>query len=120
LPSLRWWKCKIENQDDGLVGFKKGEIVYAKNGENKFTLFDGKQWVTLPKTAVKKIKLLSRLNQNETAFVERYYQYKLTRASHSSTEGGPGMLGRQDAQEFCKSRIDEALAVRLEGDSGRA
>jgi len=69
---------------------------------------------------VKKIRLLSRLNQNETAFVERYYQYRLTRASHPSAEGGPGMLGGQEAQELCGSRIDRAFAVRLERDSGKA
>ena len=110
----RWWKCKIKSEDEGQLEFKKGDLVFARNGESDITLFDGKRWVSLPRRAVTKIKLLSRLSENEAAFVERYYQFKLGRASHSSVAGAPVMLGGQDAQKPCESRIDEPLAVSLE------
>lgn len=94
----RWWKCKIASKDEIQLEFKKGTLVFAKNGENHITLFDGKKWVSIPKMAVTKIKLLSRLGEKGAAFVERYYQFKLRQTSHSSTAGAPGMLGGQDAQ----------------------
>jgi hypothetical protein len=94
----RWWKCKIASKDEIQLEFKKGTLLFAKNGEDHITLFDGKKWVSIPKMAVTKIKLLSRLGEKETAFVERYYQFKLRQASHSSTAGAPGMLWTQDAQ----------------------
>jgi hypothetical protein len=93
----RWWKCKIASRDEWQLGFKKGSLLFAKNGENNITLFDGKKWVSLPKMAVTKIKLVSRLNEDRAAFVERYYQFKLKQASHSSITEAPDMLGAHDA-----------------------
>ncbi len=86
----RWWRCKIASKDEGLLEFKKGTFVFAKNGGSHLILFDGKKCVRLPKMAVTKIKLLSRLSENETAHVERYYEFKLTQASHSSPVEDPG------------------------------
>ena len=107
MASPRWWKCKIAIKDEGQLEFKKGDLAFAKNGENNITLFDGKKWVSLPKMAVTKIKLLSRLSENEAAFVERYYQFKLRRASHSSVAGVPFALEGQEAQTPYESTIDE-------------
>jgi hypothetical protein len=104
----RWWKCKIASKDEGQREFKKGDLVFAKNGENNITLFDGKKWVSLPKMAVKKIKLLSRLSDNEDAFVERYYQFKLRRASHPSVAGGPVTIEGREAERPYEAKVDES------------
>lgn len=92
----RWWECKITGRDEWFLGFKKGSLVFAKNGENHITLFDGRKWESLPKGAVTKVKLLSRLKENHAAFVERYYQFKLSQASHSSNGEAPDMRGAQE------------------------
>ena len=107
MASPRWWKCKIARKDAGQLEFKKGDLVFPKNGENNITPFDGKKWVSLPKMAVRQIKLLSRFSENKAAFVDRYYQFKLRRASHPSVDGVPVALEGQDAQKPYESRIDE-------------
>jgi len=107
----RWWKCKIASRDEWQLGFTKGSLVFAKNGENNITLFDGKKWVSLPKMAVTKIKLLSRLSENRAAFVERYYQFKLRQASHSSTAEAPDMLGAHDAQTLDVIPVDALFGI---------
>lgn len=81
---LSWWKCRIVRNDKIIVEFNKGDIVFAKNGEEMITLFDGKKAVSMPKRHFTKIKLLSRLDKSQTAFVERHYQFKLKQASQSS------------------------------------
>ncbi len=81
-----WWKCRIVSNDKIILEFNKGDIVFAKNGEEIITLFDGKKAVSIPKMYFKKIKLLSRLDKRQTAFVERHYQFKLKRAPQSSSQ----------------------------------
>ena len=109
----RWWKCKIASKDDWQLEFKKGTVVFAKNGQTSITLFDGKKWVSLPKMAVTKIKLLSRLSEKEAAYVERYYQFKLRRISHLPTAEAPDMIEAQDAQSPYETRSDEAVNQTL-------
>ena len=97
MATARWWECKIASRDEWLLGFKKGSLVFAKNGENNITLFDGKKWESLPKGAVTKVKLLLRLRENHAAFVERYYQFKLSQASHPSIAEAPDMREAREA-----------------------
>lgn len=111
---LRWWKCKIISNDEGLFEFNKGDIVFAKNGEDMMTLFDGKKVAILPKLAVKKIKLLSWLGKNETAIVERDYQLKLKRTFQSSTADDPNRGVGQDPRELGQSGINEGFAESLD------
>lgn len=111
----RWWNCRIARKDEWQLGFKKGSLVFAKNSENKITLFDGKRWVSLPKTAVTKIKLVSRLSENHAAFVERYYQFKLTQASRPSTEETPDMPGAHGVQAIDVIPAD----ARMEIEAGK-
>ena len=65
-----WWKCQIAG-DTALIPFVRGSVVYAKNGEEFITLFDGMIEVKVPKRAQKHIKLLSRLGVDESAAIQK-------------------------------------------------
>lgn len=108
---LSWWKCRIVSNDKIILEFNKGNIVFAKNGEEIITLFDGKKAVGIPKMHFKKIKLLSRLDKRQTAFVERHYQFKLKQVSQSSYVGDHA---GQDRRELDQSRINKEFAESLE------
>lgn len=99
-----WWECRIVSNDKIILEFNKGDIVFAKNGEEIITLFDGKKAVSIPKIYFKKIKLISRLDKRQTAFVERHYQFKLKRASQSSYASD---RAGQDRRELDQSRTNE-------------
>ena len=97
MATPRWWECKITSRDECQLGFKEGSLVFAKNGENNITLFDGWKWESLPKGGVTKVELLSRLKENHAAFLEKYYQFKLNQASHSTKVETPDMREAQEA-----------------------
>ena len=92
-----WWDYEITSSDECQLGFQKGSLVFARNGEDNITLFDGRKWANLPKMAVTRIKLQSRLSEREAAFVEQYYQFKLRQASHSSIAKASDMREAQEA-----------------------
>jgi len=71
-----WWKCQIIGKDKIQLQFNKGDIVFAKNQEEFIILFDGQKKKRIPKSALKNIKLLCRLDQQESSSVERRYQFK--------------------------------------------
>lgn len=73
-----WWKCQIVGDDKSQNQFHRGDIVFAKNGDNFITLFDGRKRVRLPKSATRNIKLLARLDRQESSSVEQRYQFMRT------------------------------------------
>jgi len=79
-----WWKCQIIGKDKIQLQFNKGDIVFAKNEEKFIILFDGKKRARIPKSAMKNIKLLFRLDQQELSSVERRYQCKQIQGSPSA------------------------------------
>jgi hypothetical protein len=76
-----WWKVQIIDTDQMTNGLKRGDILYAKNGEKSITLFDGQTEIALPKMNMPKIKPLTRLDNKMTEFVERRYQFQIKKAS---------------------------------------
>ena len=71
-----WWKCQILSNDTVTFPFIKGDVVFAKNGEEWITLFDGRREVVIPKMAMKNMRFLSRLNEKDTGLIELDYQFK--------------------------------------------
>jgi hypothetical protein len=76
-----WWKCQITGKDKIPLQFNKGDIVFIKKGEEFIILYDGKKRGRIPKSALKNIKLLSRLDPHESGSLERRYQFKYVPAS---------------------------------------
>ena len=59
-----------------MIPFSKGEIIYAKNGDDFITLFDGQQESQVSKIALKYLKLLSRLPDPDSGLIQRKYEEK--------------------------------------------
>ena len=59
-----------------IIPYSKGEIIYAKNGEDSITLFDGRQESRVPKIALKYLKLLSRLPNPDSSQIQGKYEEK--------------------------------------------
>ena len=70
-----WWKCKIA-RPSMMIPFSKGEVIFAKNGEDFITLFDGGQESRVPKVALKYLQLISRLPNSESDLIQKNYQQK--------------------------------------------
>ena len=83
-----WWKCKIA-ENTLLIPFASGTIVFAKNGEEYITLFDGEKEARISKRAQKHIRLLSRLDAWNSEIVQMNYQLKNPpeKGSHLSDQG---------------------------------
>ncbi len=70
-----WWKCRIAR---ATIPFPQGAVIYARNGEDLITLFDGKKEAQIPKMDLPRIKLLYRLNSRDSEMVQRDYLLKTT------------------------------------------
>ncbi len=75
LKMANWWKCRIFRPSI-MIPFSKGAIIYAKNGDNFITLFDGGQESRVPKVALKYLQLISRLTNSESIMIQRHYEQK--------------------------------------------
>jgi hypothetical protein len=75
LEMANWWKCKIA-RPSMMIPFSKGEIIYAKNGDDSITLFDGRQESRVPKSALKYLQLLSRLPNADSRLIQGKYEQK--------------------------------------------
>jgi hypothetical protein len=75
LEMANWWKCKIV-RPSMMIPFSKGEIIYAKNGDDSITLFDGQQESRVPKVALKYLQLLSRLPNPDSSLIQGKYEQK--------------------------------------------
>ncbi len=83
-----WWKCQIIGKEKIPLQFNKGDIVFVKKREEFVILYDGKKSGRIPKSAMKNIKLLSRLDQQEGDSVERRYQVNNIPASSFAWDRG--------------------------------
>jgi hypothetical protein len=70
-----WWKCKIARPSI-MIPFPRGEVIFAKNGENFITLFDGGQESRVPKVALKYLQLISRLPNSQSNLIQENYEQK--------------------------------------------
>jgi hypothetical protein len=68
-----WWKCQVVGKGATQV-FRKGEVVFAKKREQFIVLFDGNNKKDdLPRRSIRDLKILSRLDKNESAIVDRLF-----------------------------------------------
>jgi len=70
-----WWKCKVARPSI-MIPFSRGEVIFAKNGEDFITLFDGGQESRVPKVALKYLQLISRLSNSQSDLIQKNYQQK--------------------------------------------
>ncbi len=70
-----WWRCKIISEVKSHYWLRRGKF-FIKNCGDSAILFDGRKKVEIPKTAMKNIKLLSRLEPLEAENVEKEYQLR--------------------------------------------
>ena len=73
-----WWKCQITR---ATVPFSKGAVLYARNGDDFITLFDGRKEAKIPKLDHRSIRLLYRLDNRESDMIQRDYQLKMAAQS---------------------------------------
>jgi len=71
-----WWKCQILSNNTVTIPFIKGDVVFAKNGGEWITLFDGRREAITSKIAAQNVRFLARLNRRETEIIELDYQLK--------------------------------------------
>jgi hypothetical protein len=57
-----------------MIPFSRGEVIFAKNGEDSITLFDGGQESRVPKSALKYLQLISRLPNSESNLIQKNYE----------------------------------------------
>jgi hypothetical protein len=70
-----WWKCKIV-KPSMMIPFSTGEIIFAKNGENYITLFDGCEESQAPKAVLRYLQLVSRMNNPDSNRIQQDYEQK--------------------------------------------
>ncbi len=69
-----WWRCKMAKSS---FLFSEETIVYAKNGDIFIILFDGQKEARIPKMDLPCIKLLYRLDSQESDLIEQDYRQKM-------------------------------------------
>jgi hypothetical protein len=69
-----WWRCKVVKSS---FLFSEQAIIYAKNGDAFITLFDGKKEARISKNDLPYIKLLFRLDNQESDLIEEDYREKI-------------------------------------------
>ena len=70
-----WWKCKVV-KPSRMIPFSAGEVIFAKNGDEHITLFDGRQEGRIPKRAFKYLQLVARMQGRDSAQIQKSYEYK--------------------------------------------
>ena len=70
-----WWKCKVVHPCL-MIPYSKGEVLFAKNGDDFITLYDGRQESQVPKLGLKYLKLISRLPDSESDLIQKNYEQK--------------------------------------------
>jgi hypothetical protein len=59
-----------------MIPFAKEEVVFAKNGDEFITLFNGQKEAKLPKKELKHLQLLGRMENQESGKVQQLYDEK--------------------------------------------
>jgi hypothetical protein len=70
-----WWKCKIV-KPSMMIPFSAGEVIFAKNGDEHITLFDGRQEGQVPKGALKYLQLVARMQSQDSEQIQKSYEHK--------------------------------------------
>ena len=71
-----WWKCKVI-KPSMMIPFSTGEVLFAKNGNEFITLFDGQQEIRVPKGALKHLQLVGRMQKPDSDQVQNNYEHKM-------------------------------------------
>ena len=71
-----WWKCKIV-KPSMMIPFSTGEVIFAKNGDEYITLFDGRQETRIPKGALKYLQLVARMQNPDSDQIQHKYEHKM-------------------------------------------
>ena len=70
-----WWKCKIV-RPSMMIPFSTGKVIFAKNGDEYITLFDGRQETRVPKGALKYLQLVGRMPNPDSDQIQLNYEHK--------------------------------------------
>ena len=70
-----WWKCKIV-KPSMMIPFSPGEVIFAKNGDEYITLFDGRQETRIPRRALKYLQLVARMQNPDSDQIQHIYEHK--------------------------------------------
>ena len=73
-----WWKCQVMR---ATAPFSKGAVLYARNGDDCITLFDGRKEARISKLDHRSIRLLFRLDGRDSEIIQRDYQLKMAAQS---------------------------------------
>jgi hypothetical protein len=71
-----WWKCKVV-KPSMMIPFSTGEVIFAKNGNEYITLFDGRQETRVPKGALKHLQLVGRMQKPDSDQIQNNYEHKM-------------------------------------------
>lgn len=71
-----WWKCKVV-KPSMMIPFSSGEVIFAKNGDEYITLFDGRQETRVPKRALKHLQLVGRMQKPDSDQIQQNYENKI-------------------------------------------
>ena len=71
-----WWKCKVV-KPSMMIPFSPGEFIFSKNEGEYMTLFDGRQETRVPKSALKYLQLVGRMQNSDSDQVQHNYENKM-------------------------------------------
>jgi hypothetical protein len=59
-----------------MIPFSTGEVIFAKNGDDYITLFDGRQETRVPKGALEYLQLVARMQNPDSDQIQHNYENK--------------------------------------------
>jgi len=59
-----------------MISFSKGEFIFAKNGDESITLFNGQQGRKAPKAVLRYLLWMSRLQNPNSEQIQQDYERK--------------------------------------------
>jgi hypothetical protein len=75
LNMANWWKCRVV-RPSMMIPFSKGEFIFAKNGDESITLFNGQEGLKAPKAVLRYLLLMSRLQNPDSEQIQQDYERK--------------------------------------------
>ena len=70
-----WWECRVV-KPWMMISFSKGEFIFAKNGDESITLFNGQQERKVPNAVLRYPLLMSRLQNADSEQIQWDYERK--------------------------------------------
>jgi hypothetical protein len=65
-----WWECRVV-KPWMMISFSKGEFIFAKNGDESITLFNGKQGSKAPKAVLRYLLWMSRMQNANSEQIQQ-------------------------------------------------